>query len=256
MLKVTAVNYLNTKPLLWGLMKSGMNKKIDLQLDIPSECARKLVTGEVDLGLVPVAIIPKLSSPHIISDFCIGTVGTVATVCIYSQVPLEKVERLYLDFHSRTSRELVQILVKNYWKLPIEFIQSSEGYIEKIEGTTGGLIIGDRAIENAPNFKYEYDLGEAWMSYTGLPFSFANWVSNKPLPQDFIDEFNTALKTGIDHIPELLYILPAPTNGFDLKRYFMENISYDFNFEKKKALHRFLKEMEVAIQPTLEASLV
>ena len=255
MIKVTAVNYLNTKPLLWGLMKNGMNKKIDLQLDIPSECARKLESGEVDLGLVPVAVIPKLISPHIVSDFCIGTVGPVATVCIYSQVPLEKVERLYLDFHSRTSRELVQILLKNHWQLPIEFIPASEGYIEKIEGTTAGLIIGDRAIENAPKFKYEYDLGEAWMDYTGLPFSFANWVSNKPLPDDFIKEFNDALKTGIDHIPELLYILPSPPD-FDLNHYFSENISYEFTFEKKKALHRFLREMEVVIQPTVEASLV
>ena len=124
MLKVTAVNYLNTKPLLYGLVKSGMTKKIDLQLDIPSECARKLEAGEVDFGLVPAAVIPSLSSPYIISDYCIGTIGTVATVCIYSDVPLEKVEKIYLDFHSRTSVQLTKILIKNYWKLPIEFIQA------------------------------------------------------------------------------------------------------------------------------------
>jgi len=254
-LRVTAVNYLNTKPLLYGLVKSGMTKKIDLQLDIPSECARKLESGEVDFGLVPAAVIPSLSSPYIISDFCIGTVGTVATVCIYSDVPLEKVEKIYLDFHSRTSVQLTKILIKNFWKLPIEFIQATPGYIEKIGGTTAGLIIGDRAMEFGKNFKYEYDLGEAWLDYTGLPFSFANWVSNKPLPEDFILEFNAALKSGIDFIPDLLYIIPPPSNGFNLERYFTENISYDFNFEKKKALHRFLEEMEVEIQPSVEMSL-
>ena len=88
MLKVVAVNYLNTKPLLYGLMKGGMRDKIDLQLDIPSECARKLESGEVDLGLVPVATIPHLSTPHIISDFCIGAVGEVATAVSYTHLTL------------------------------------------------------------------------------------------------------------------------------------------------------------------------
>ena len=253
--KVTAVNYLNTKPLLYGMVKSGFMEKVEMQLDIPSECARKLQAGEVDFGLVPAAIIPTLSSPHIISDFCIGAVGSVATVCIYSQLPLEKVERIFLDFHSRTSVQLTKILLKNHWKYPIELIDAKPGYIDRIEGTTAGLIIGDRAIEFGKNFKYEYDLGEAWMDYSGLPFSFANWVSNKPLPEDFISEFNAALKSGIDFIPDLLYIIPPPTNGFDLEKYFLENISYDFNLEKKKALHRFLKEMEVVIQPSVEMSL-
>ena len=79
-LKISAVSYLNTKPFLYGLFQSGMEDSIDLSLDIPSECARKLVAGEVDLGLIPVAVIPQLKTPHIISDYCIGTEGAVKTV--------------------------------------------------------------------------------------------------------------------------------------------------------------------------------
>lgn len=253
--KAVAVNYLNTKPLLYGMVKSGFMDKIDLQLDIPSTCAQKLQNGEVDFGLVPAAIIPSLKSPYIISDFCIGTVGKVATVSIYSDVPLEKVERIYLDFHSRTSVQLTKILLKNFWKYSVEFIDATPGYIKKISGTTAGLIIGDRTIQHGKKFKYEYDLGEAWMEYTGLPFSFANWVSTKPLSKSFIESFNAALKSGIDAIPDLLYIIPPPANGFDLKQYYLENISYDFDASKKKALRRFLKEMEVVIQPSVEMSL-
>ena len=99
MIKVAAVSYLNTKPLLYGLIKSGLQDEIDLQLNIPSECASKLVAGEVDMGLVPVAIIPEIKGARIISDFCIGTVGTVKTVCIFSQCPIEEIEHLYLDYH-------------------------------------------------------------------------------------------------------------------------------------------------------------
>ena len=255
MIKVTAVNYLNTKPLLYGLMKSELSKQIDLQLDIPSICAQKLERNEVDLGLVPVAVIPKLTNPHIISDYCIGSVGKVATVCIYSQVPIHEIKKVYLDFHSKTSAQLTKILMKNHWKTTVQYLDTEEGFIEKISGTTAGLIIGDRAIEFAHKFSYSYDLGEAWLNYTGLPFTFAAWVSNKPLETSFVNAFNDALQVGINAISELLFILPTPANGFDLQRYFVENISYQFDTQKKKALYRFLQEMKVTIQPTLSESL-
>jgi len=71
-IKITAVSYLNTKPLLYGLLNSELEPKIDLQLEIPAKCAELLAKKEVDLGLVPVAILPELETPHIISDFCIG----------------------------------------------------------------------------------------------------------------------------------------------------------------------------------------
>ena len=83
-IKVTAVSYLNTKPFLYGIFNHGLEEELDLELNIPSVCAQKLRDGEVDLGLVPVAIIPQLIRPHIISDYCIGTVGAVKTVCLYS----------------------------------------------------------------------------------------------------------------------------------------------------------------------------
>jgi chorismate dehydratase len=86
-IRVVAVSYLNTKPLLYGLLHSPLAEQIDLQLQIPSVCASKLQRGEADLGLVPVAIIPELSNPHILSDYCIGTHGTVRTVCLFSERP-------------------------------------------------------------------------------------------------------------------------------------------------------------------------
>ena len=73
-LKVTAVSYLNTKPFLYGIFNNQVDQLIDLKLDIPSVCADKLINGEADLGLVPVAVLPKLKNPHIVSDFCIGSI--------------------------------------------------------------------------------------------------------------------------------------------------------------------------------------
>ena len=168
-IKVTAVSYLNTKPLLYGLVNDPISDEIDLQLDIPSDCAKKLQAGTVDLGLVPVAIIPHLETPHIISDFCIGTNGAVKTVSIFSEVPIENITQLYLDFHSRTSVELAKILIEKHWKLNVEYLPAEEGFIDKANGTKACVVIGDRTIGLEKRFSYVYDLGASWKKYTPVP---------------------------------------------------------------------------------------
>ena len=216
---------------------------MELQLDIPSICAKKLVDGEVDMGLVPVAIIPELADPHVISDYCIGTVGAVRTVGIFSQCSIDEMTHLYLDYHSRTSVQLAQVLLREHWKTSPELIPATPGFEEKIGGTTGAVIIGDRAIGMEGACSYVYDLGEEWMAYSGLPFVFAAWVSNGPLDEGFVKKFNAALKLGVEDIPALMYILPSPAAGFDLEKYFTENISYELDSGKQKGLDLFLKLM-------------
>ncbi len=242
--RITAVSYLNTKPLLYGLLNSDVSRDITLTLDIPSVCAQKLRDGEADLGLIPVAAIPELTTPHIISDYCIGAVGAVKTVCIFSDVPIYEIETLYLDYHSRTSVELAKILLEKYWHVAPRFLKSDDFYLQKLGGTIAGLAIGDKTMGLDKKFRYVYDLGEAWGNYTsGLPFVFAAWVSCKPLSEIFLKKFNAALKAGLNHIPELIYLLPTQENGFDLNEYFTKYISYDFDAQKHKALRRFLSEI-------------
>ena len=249
---MTAVSYLNTKPFLYGIFQSTIQNQITLSLDIPSVCAAKLASGEADLGLVPVAVIPQLKTTHIISDYCIGAVGAVKTVCIYSDVPLENVRALYLDYHSRTSVALTQLLLEKHWHLSPILLNSTEGYIDNIGGTTAGLVIGDKTIGLDKRFKYVYDLGEIWQQYTGgMPFVFAAWVSNRKLPFDFIQAFNKALQLGLAHIPQLIYILPTQEAGFDLKEYFTHHISYDLDAAKKLALQRFLTEIGMTKKVTM-----
>lgn len=250
---LTAVSYLNTKPFLYGLFQHEIGRNLSISLDIPSVCAQKLVSGEADLGLVPVAIIPTLPSPHIISDFCIGAEGQVATVCIFSDVPLQQIERLYLDFHSRTLVALTKILIRDHWHIAPQLVADApthEGW-QQIGGTTAALVIGDKAIGLEKKFKYTYDLAEEWRNFTGLPFVFAAWVSNQPLPTDFLRDFNAALALGLAHIPELTALMPDSLNqknGFNLEKYFREHISYDLNPSKKTALQLFLDAMGEKIE--------
>ncbi len=250
-IRVTAVSYLNTKPLLYGIFKSEIASLIDLQLDIPSVCARKLRDGEADLGLVPVAVIPELDQARIVSDYCIGTVGAVQTVAIYGDRPITEMKSLYLDHHSRTSVELTKILLREYWKAAPLLLPASDGYIEKIGGDTGGLVIGDRTIGLDQRFPFVYDLGAAWMKHTGLPFVFAAWVTTQDLDEEFLKHFNLALKKGVEEIPQLIYLIPAPHPSFDLKTYFTNNISFALDSTKRKALSLFLSKIDAATPRSL-----
>lgn len=254
-LKVTAVSYLNTKPFLYGLLNHPIQEQIEISLDIPSVCADKLKSGEADLGLVPVAVIPRLKTPHILSDYCIGTVGEVKTVCIFSDTPIENIEELFLDYHSRTSVQLAKILLAEHWHISPKISPASPGFEKQLKKGQAAVVIGDRTIELFDHYKYHYDLGQAWMDHTGLPFVFAAWVSNKPMSSEFIHQFNEALKSGLDHIPKLIYLLPTPNHGFDLNKYFNQYISYTFDDQKRKALARFLKTINSKLQPTLSQSL-
>jgi chorismate dehydratase len=241
-IRISAVSYLNTKPFIYGLFRSDLAESIDLSLDIPSVCAQKLLAGTVDLALTPVAIIPELSQAHIVSNYCIGTVGRVKTVCIYAEKPLAEITRIYLDFHSRSSVALTKLLCQHHWKITAELIPATPGFENQINGDHAALIIGDRTIALQDRYPFVYDLGEAWLAWTGLPFVFAAWIAVKPIDTVLMTQFNQALQLGIDHIPELVKILPTMAN-FDIEAYFRENISYNLDDAKWQGLQRFLHEI-------------
>lgn len=240
MIKVAAVSYLNAKPLLYGLERTECLKdKMELVVDYPSNLATSLQRGEIDLALLPVAAMSAIEGAQIVSNYGIAADGNVASVCIYSEVPLEEAEAIYLDYQSRTSVRLAELLLKEYWKKEITVLLAPENYIEKIMGKTAGVIIGDRALENLKRFPYVYDLAAAWKDFTGLPFVFAAWVANKSLPEDFLDAFDKANALGLDHLDEIIAENSFP--AYDLKTYYTENIHYELDAEKNKGLQKFLE---------------
>jgi len=238
-IKVGAVSYLNTKPLLYGFRSHPIRNEIELIEDYPSAIAQQLISGHIDVGLVPVAIIPELKEWHIASDYCIACDGPVASVCLFSEVPMEEIKRVYLDYQSRTSVMLTKVLLREYWKKDVEFVKAhSEDYRTEISGSTAALIIGDRALEQRNGSRYCYDLGEAWKDHTGLPFVFAAWISNKKLPEDFIRQFNEANNYGLNHLDEV--IAENPFSFFELREYYTQCISYNFDDYKSQGLLFFL----------------
>ena len=217
--------------------------QIELVKTYPAVIAQDLIDGKIDMGLVPVAVIPLLKEAHLVSKYCIGAESAVASVCIFSDVPMDQIDKVYLDYQSRTSVQLAKILLQHFWKKEVEFIKADENYINQISGKTAGVIIGDRALLARSNFKYIYDLAEAWIDHTGLPFVFATWIANKPIPADFIKAFDLANEYGLSHIDDVVDSITDDDSAYDLNTYFTKNISYDFNEQKKKGLALFLKSL-------------
>jgi len=244
--KVSAVSYLNTLPFIYGINHSDIKNELELVLDIPSDCAKKLLNNEVDLGLVPVAILPQLKEYHIISDYCIGANGKVDSVALYSDVPLNEIENIYLDYHSKTSVNLVQVLAKEYWKIKPNWLKAETGFENKITGTSAGVIIGDRTFNLTKEFQYKYDLAEEWFNNTGLPFVFACWVSNKKLNTEFITQFNLALKRGVENLKEVVADCQETVITKEMLYEYLNNkIDYNLDDYKLEALDKFLKYIEV-----------
>lgn len=241
-IRVGAVNYLNTKPLIYGFERGLMKHQIDLSLDFPSRLASRLQTKDLDIALLPIASVAQLEESHIFSNYCIASDKKVASVCLFSEVPIEEIQEVFLDYQSRTSVALFRILMRNYWHIRPSLLESNENYIEQIKGKSAGIIIGDRALIQLSRFPYVYDLAEAWQSYTQLPFVFATWVSNKNLPDEFIQDFNSACNLGLSHLDTIISANAFPQ--YDLLTYFTQNISYVLNEERQKGMQLFMKMLE------------
>jgi chorismate dehydratase len=245
-IRISAVKYANTYPFIYGLMESGFDKRVILETDHPAACAAKLISGRVDIGLIPVAALPMMKEYHIITDYCLGAYGKVRTVMLLSNCSLDEIQTVNLDYRSLSSVNLAKILAKNSWKREFRWINTSEGFdFINIPGNDAVVLIGDQCFEYENRFRFRIDLAEEWNKFTGLPFAFACWTANRRLDKEFLTDFNDALGKGVKNIPAVLekYGNTGSIRGEDLKIYLTENMNYDLNDDKRKAIRLFLDLM-------------
>jgi len=245
--KISIVSYYNTLPFIYGIDNSDyIIENSVIEKDYPAKCAAKLLENEVDIGLVPVAVLPQIKGYKILTDYCLSTNGKVQTVLLVSQVSLKDIKRVYLDYQSLTSINLVKILAKHFWKIKPEWLSTEKGYEAKIENSDGGIIIGDRAFGINGEFKFCYDLGEEWKKVTNLPFVFAVWAANKEIDNKYVKELNSAFKLGYKNIDKVVLNavgkIEIPT--IRLKKYLTENIDFVLDENKKRSMNLYLELLE------------
>jgi chorismate dehydratase len=239
--KVSLISYLNSRPFLFGLENSPVKKEIDLKLDFPSKTAFKMANNLIDIGLVPVGSLPDLDVYKIVGEYCIGADGPVRTVILASEVPLEKIQTVLMDYQSRSSVLLTRILAQFFWKKEFRWENTSDHYeSESIQESTAGIVIGDRVFGVEKKYPFIYDLSSEWKNFTGLPFVFAVWATRKELPSGFLQSFNEAVAFGVNSVPEVEKLVQQNYPEVDIFEYFTRYISYRLDSRKREGMALFL----------------
>jgi chorismate dehydratase len=173
--RVGAVNYLNTKPLICDLEE--LAPEAELVLDVPSRLADRLAAGELDVALIPVIEYFRAGAYSIVPDISIASRGPVLSVTLFSRVPWPAIRRVGLDAGSRTSAALTQVLLRRRHGVTPEVLALPLDRGADDVDADAVLLIGDRAMRAClPGFAHAFDLGQEWLDWTGLPFVYAVWA--------------------------------------------------------------------------------
>lgn len=199
-LRIGAVNYLNSKPLIEGL--GGLLPAAELRLDYPSRLADDLRAGELDVALIPSIECLRERNYEVVSDACVATCGPVLSVKLYSRVAAGKIRTLALDEGSRTSQTLVRIILAERFGVEPELLPFPIGENAEQSPADAVLVIGDRGIHPLrEKFRVVWDLGEQWYQWTGLPFVFALWAARSDNDlEDVEDALSRARDRGVESI--------------------------------------------------------
>jgi chorismate dehydratase len=186
-IRVGAVNYLNTKPLIEGL--SSFAPHAELDLDLPSRLADRLAAGDLDVALIPVIEYFRAGRYSIVPGIAIASRGPVLSVTLFSRVPWPEIRSVALDEGSRTSSALARILLEKRYGIRPAIESLPMGVAADDMHTDAVLLIGDRAMKAClPGFGHAYDLGQEWFDWTGLPFVYAVWAVREGVDLRGVDQ--------------------------------------------------------------------
>ena len=254
-LRLGAVSYLNTKPLVYGL--DAHPDQFDVRFDVPSKCAELLHENRVDLGLIP-AIEYLRGRYAIIPDISIASDGDVATVAVFTRKPIEDVETLALDLSSRTSVALTQVLCAKQWKIAPRFTPAEPDLEAMLRRADAALVIGDPAFEIDParHDVTKIDLGAEWKALTGLPFVYAMWVGRPDAATPAqCRALQQARDAGVAHLPEIAKQVGDGNAALEQRAlsYLRDNLKYGLGQAEQAGLRRFHElAAEIGVVPGLE----
>ena len=264
-LRISAISYLNTAPLMWDFEHGEAGRNFDISYTLPSSCARALAEGSADLGIIPAAAYAQIPGLQILPDVAIASRRAVRSILLVSQIPVELVRTVALDTSSMTSVALTKVLFEKWLGGGREFV-SMEPNIEKmLEECDAGLLIGDPALQVDRRKYHTLDLAEEWIRYTGKPFVFAFWA----VREQALKEADPGLDMGVifresrDHglLPESLTKIEkewAPRLGLtesEVRAYLTENIHYQLDagcLEGLRLFYRYAAELgAIPVAPEL-----
>jgi chorismate dehydratase len=252
--RVAAVSYLNTVPLVWGMLHGPQAPLFDLSFCVPSECADRLRAGTADIGIVPVVEVAR-QGLEVFPGAGIACHGPVRSILLISKVPFDQIRTLATDNGSRTSAMLARIILSRQYGAHPEPIVMEPRLEPMLAAADAALIIGDPALSIDPqSLPYRWlDLGAEWTSMTGLPMVFAVWAGRPDVgPEWAAKSFVDSYEFGHRHLDEII-AREAPLRGYPaslVHDYFTKHIVFRLG-ERDYAGMRLYLDYAAALEPQL-----
>ena len=251
-LRISAISYLNTAPLMWDFEQGAAGAPFDIAYTLPSQCAAELERGTADIGIIPAAayaIIPGLS---ILPGIAIASKKAVRSILLVSRKPLDAINTVALDSSSLTSVALTRVLFDKYWGGGRLFSSLPPDLETMLATHDAALLIGDPALKVDRSQYQTWDLAEEWNQFTGKPFVFAFWAVTQSAAQESSLDLATVFQQSRDHglLPSNLGEIVAtwaPKLGLSeaaVRRYLTENVHYYLDDPCLNGLNLFYRYAE------------
>jgi len=250
-LRISAISYLNTAPLMWDFEHGKAGGDFDISYTLPSACARALAEGSADIGIIPAAAYAHIPGLLVLPDVAIASRRAVRSILLVSKVPIEQVGTIALDTSSMTSVALTKILLEKWLGGRRTFTAMAPNIDQMLAENDAGLLIGDPALKVDRKRYHTLDLAEEWLRHTGKPFVFAFWAVRGEALSDAAPSLDLAsiLQASRDHGLE-----PASLNQIacewaprldmteaDVRSYLTQNIHYNLDSGCLEGLQLFYR---------------
>jgi len=256
-LKISAISYLNTAPLLWDFEHGEAGKAFDISYTIPSACAEALRAGTADIGIIPSAAYTTIPDLAIVPDVAIASNGAVRSILLVSECPIEEVHTVALDSSSMTSIALSKILFAKWLSGERKYVSLKPDLQTMLSTCDAALLIGDPALQVNRNRYVTLDLAEEWKKRTGKPFVFAFWAVRKQAlqqrePHAIAEVFRESRNHGLCAknleriVEQWAPRLRLPQE--DIRRYLTQNIHYYLDslcLEGLESFYRYAAELGI-----------
>jgi chorismate dehydratase len=250
-LRISAISYLNTAPLMWDFEHGSASRQFDISYTIPSACAQALEAGAADIGIIPAAGYALIPGLKILPDVAIASRRAVRSILLVSKTPIGKIRTVALDTSSMTSVALTKVLFEKWLGGGRTFTPMAPDVEKMLAQHDAGLLIGDPALQIDRSRYLSLDLAEEWIRFTGKPFVFAFWAIREEALQeaDPAQDLSAIFQSSRDHglLPENLNLIArewAPRLGIsesDARSYLTENIYYHLDAECMEGLKLFYR---------------
>jgi chorismate dehydratase len=256
-LRIGAVSYLNARPLVEGLER--WPDRFAVRYDLPSACARLLHGGDIDLGLIPSIEYLRGEGYRIVPDCAVASDGPVASVAIFTKVPIERVRSIALDTSSRTSVALTRVMAASHFGIAPVFVDHQPDLTAMVSRADAALLIGDPALfaEHERLGLAKIDLGAEWQTFTGLPFVYACWAGRSgalgPADVATLQEARAAGEVGAAEVAARFFPGDPGRAGIGA-RYLRENIRFRLGDRERAGLERFFAlAADVGVVPAAQS---